>query len=113
MAGFSIVMLTLLFMPVLVVVGLVLLVFAAAVEFVQSAAFPLLIACVIFNCLAFADVVRTAWRWFPARETMRLSWRLLVRPAVLCAVGGVFFVAMCVVAGSMLLDWFNQVQSAS
>ena len=113
MAGFSIVLLTLLFMPLLVVIGLVALVFVAAIEFVQSAAFPLLIVCIICNCLAFVDVARIAWQWFRERDTIELSWRLLVRPAVLCLIGFAFFVAMSVVAGSMLIDWYNSLQSAS
>ncbi|MBP3893126.1 MAG: hypothetical protein J6D34_03705 [Atopobiaceae bacterium] len=113
MAGFSIVMLTLLLMPLFVVIGLVMLVLAAAVEFVQSAAFPLLIVCIICNCLAFVDVARIAWLWFRARDTFVVSWRLLVRPAVLCAIGFAFFVAMSVVAGGMLLDWYHSMESAA
>lgn len=107
MAGFSIILLMLLFSPLILLASLALLLGYAALEFVQSPAFPLMLLAILFSVLAFVDVARIVWRRYKEHDAFPLTWSLLVRPAILVAISFALFVAMCVVAGSMVLAWYQ------
>lgn len=109
MAGCSIVFLTIIMMPALVVVSVLMLIAMAAAEFVTSIAFPFLIASIVFGTLAFVDAVRVVWRRWREGTLRELQPRELARPAVLCVVAFVLFVIMCVLTGSLFIEWWNSV----
>ena len=113
MAGCSIVVLSIIMAPAMLVISIGVLVCMAAMEFVTSAAFPCLVGAVIFSGLAVIDVVRLLWRHHREKDAFPLTGRLFVRPAILCVVAAVLFVAMCVIAGSMLLAFWNELTAST
>ena len=114
MAGCSIVFLMMfIFWPVLLVMALVYLVVAVAEAFITSLAFPLLLGAAVFSTLAAIDLIRILWHRYKEGATYVITKELFIRPAVCAAIAFVMFVAMCVVCGSMMLDWYYSVNAAS
>ena len=109
MAGFSIVMLMMLLWPVMLVIAAVALVATAAVEFVNSPAFPCLVASTLCGVAAAVDVVRILWRRWRGGASYALTGRMFMLPGILCLASFALFVAVCAIAGSMLLDFFRSV----
>lgn len=113
MAGCSIVFLMIVVMwPFFLVYGIVMLATTIAVEFVTSPAFPLLIISFIFGAIAAIDVLRLLWRWYKERETFVFETRMFYRPLVLAAIAFVFFIVMCIVSGSMVIEWYRSLSSS-
>ena len=111
MAGFSLILIMLVFLwPVMLVGTIVTFVAIAAAEFVTSPAFPLLIISGVLGTLAAVDLIRILWRKYREREAFKLEGRLFVRPAILCVLSFAVFVAMCVLTGSMILDWYHSLE---
>lgn len=113
MAGCSIVFLTIVMLPALMVVSLVGLVVLAAAEFVMSPAFPCLVVSVLCSTLAFVDLVRILWRHHREGDAFPLERGLLVRPLVLFGVAFVLFVAMLALSGAMLYAWYQGLATAA
>lgn len=112
MAGCSIVFLMMfIFWPVLLVMALVYLVVAVAEAFITSLAFPMLLGAAVFSTLAAIDLIRILWHRYKEGETYVITKELFIRPAVFAAIAFVLFVAMCVVCGSMIFDWYHAVSA--
>ena len=108
MAGFSIVLLILLFCwPLMLVYGVVSIAAVAAAEFIMSPAFPCMLGSILFSLLAAIDLARIVWRRFREGESFVIERKLFVRPVVLAVIAFALFVVMCVVCGSMLLEWYR------
>lgn len=116
MAGCSVVLFALIMLgllPAFWLVTIAVMVTQAAFAWVGGPAFPFFLLCVICYALALADVLRIAWHWYHEREALELVVRLLVRPAVLCALGFVASIVMVALTGGQLLDWWNQMAQSS
>lgn len=112
MAGCSIVLLTIIFLPVLVVMGVVTFALMAAYEFVTSPAFPVLVASVILSGMALIDLARKLWTHYKEGTLRQLEAKEFVRPGLLFLAGFVLFVIVCVMSGSMIWDWMQEVQAS-
>ena len=112
MAGFSIILLMMLFCwPAVLLLMVVYLVAAAAAEFVMSPAFPCRLVSMACGTFAAIDVVRVLWRHHKEKDACPLTKGLFVRPGVFALLSAAFFVAMIVICGSMLLTWVQSTQS--
>ena len=114
MAGFSLILILMFFFwPLMLVWGLFSILAVAAAEFVTSPAFPMLLASIVFGVLAAIDVVRILWNWYKAGRSFEFTWKLLVRPLILGGIAFVFFAAMCITTGSMILSWWQTSMATS
>ncbi|MBR1828574.1 MAG: hypothetical protein IJ781_03560 [Atopobiaceae bacterium] len=109
MAGFSIVMLTLLFAwPLLLVVAVFYLTFETAALVVTSPAFPFIIAAMVAGTLGTANVAIVLWRRYKNPEGAKLSLRSFTWTYVWYAIS---FVACCIAvyfAGVAIIGFFSQ-----
>ncbi len=112
MAGCSVVLLAIVFSPLMLVIGVAALIAGATIEFVHSLAFPFLLGSLAFGLAAVVDAIRILWAHHRAGTLRELHPRDLTRPAVLGVVAFALFVVMCVLAGSMLVTWVNEVRAA-
>ena len=112
MAGCSVVLLALVFAPVMIVVGIGVFFCMAAYTFVTSAAFPVLIASIVFNVWALVEVGRKLYGHYKDGSLGQMQASEFKRPALLCLVGCILFVIVCVMSGSMLLAWWQEVQES-
>ena len=109
MAGFSIVMLTMLFaLPVVLVVAVLYLTFETAALVVTSPAFPFIIAAMVAGTLGTANVALVLWRRYKDPEGAKLSLRSFLWTYIWYAIS---FVACCVAvyfAGVAIIGFFSQ-----
>ena len=108
MAGCSIVVLTIIMMPLLLVCAVAL----VAIKFVTSPAFIFLVASGVFCVLALVDAVRILWVHSKNTTGEKLSLASFRRPLWLLLVAGVLFIVMMVLAGSMIMAWCAEVAAS-
>ena len=111
MAGCSIVMLMLLLWPVMLVGSIACLALMATVEFVTSPAFPVLLVGLACHLAAAIDVGRLLWRKYKERDAFELARSLFVRPLTLICVGFALMLASALMAGGMVVAWYQSLQS--
>ena len=112
MAGCSIVLLAIVFAPVMIVVGLGVFLMMAAYSFVTSAAFPVLLVSIALNVWALVDAGRKLWAHYQEGTLRELKAKEFVRPALLCLVGCILFVVVCIMSWSMIAAWWQDVQAS-
>lgn len=113
MAGFSIILLMLVFWPVLLVLSLGVMLAVAAAEFVMSPAFPCLLASMAFGIAALVDLVRLLWRRHKEESPEPFRIGMLSRPALLALVSFALFVVMCVISANMVMAWYQEVADSA
>ena len=112
MGGCSIVFLTIIMMPAMMLIAVVGVVVLAAAEFVMSPAFPCLLVSMTCSIAAIIDMARILWHRYREGPAFELTKRVFVRPLILCVVAAAFFAATLAISGSMLYEFYTSVSNA-
>ena len=107
MAGCCIVVLSIIMIPVLVVAAAGLI----AIKFVTSPAFIFLLASGACCLFALIDAVLILWRHFKTAKDEKLGFASFKRPLILLLAATALFIIMAVLAGSMLMEWYAEIEA--
>lgn len=109
MAGCCVVVLAIIMAPVMLAAAVAL----VAIKFVTSPAFIFLVASGVLCLIALIDAVRILWRHGNGTTDEKLGFASFRRPLVMLLVAAVLFVIMAVLAGSMIMGWYEEVMASS
>jgi|GEM_PF-6337946 len=114
MAGFSIVMLTLLFAwPIFLVVAVFYLTFEAAALVVTSPAFPFIIAAMVAGTLGTANAALVLWRRYKNPDGAKLTLRSFMWTYIWYAISFVACCAAVYFAGVAIIGFFSEQASSA
>ena len=105
MAGCCVVVLAIIMTPIMIVCAAALI----TLRFVFSPAGFFFLASCACGIAAIIDAVRVLWLRRGGTSDEPLSVASFKRPFVLLAISAVLFIVMAILAGTMIMDWYEEV----